>query len=319
MITPDSTTAEPTKHRLPLPGLDGANPLGFLAALGVLRALTIACDHNDPPRMAWRATGGTWTPQLICKATSEGELLDLLEQHLIQQFDRHPLSKMPIFKKIDKQEYHRTITSLIEQATLKDHEASDWIAALASDIVPPEANNQLQTVRCDNYQGNLASVMKLTERQHLERSLFSTWDYADALDNQSLHFDPSEDRQHAYQWNKPSGDPERKKSGGMLGANRLAIEALPLFVSVPENDRLHTLGFPGSRSSNPRWTWPLWMFPADLAMTRSLLSLAELQEREPSKSALRRLKAAGIGAALRTRRILVGRTTRNFTPPRRIA
>jgi hypothetical protein len=46
---------------LPLPGLDGANPLGFLAALGVLQTATSA--HPDKPvKMSWSADPSGWRP-----------------------------------------------------------------------------------------------------------------------------------------------------------------------------------------------------------------------------------------------------------------
>ena len=115
----------------------------------------------------------------------------------------------------------------------------DWLSAMCSDLAT-EATSQLQTVRRDYFWGNLESVMRLTTAEHLRRTLFVPWDYADPLDNQSLHLEPSEDRRHAHQWHKPSGDPTRKQRGGMLGANRLAIEAFPLFQSIVVGDKLST-------------------------------------------------------------------------------
>src|ERR1700676_3813309 len=109
--------------------------------------------------------------------------------------------------------------------------------------------------------GNLRSIMQRTTAEHLRRSLFVAWDYGDALDNQSLHWEPSEDRRHAYQWHEPNGDPTRKRQGGMLGATRLAVEAWPLFFSMAAGDRLRTRGFTGNRANNTSWTWPLWSEP----------------------------------------------------------
>jgi len=44
-----------------LPGLDGTNPLGFLAALGVLQTLTAA--HNPcKVTLSWSSNGGVWNP-----------------------------------------------------------------------------------------------------------------------------------------------------------------------------------------------------------------------------------------------------------------
>lgn len=318
MTTLASSTSDSTDNGLPLLGLDGANPLGFLAALGLLRLVTTATDGGHSTRMAWESAGSTWRPRLFSAADNEEDLLDLLDQSLVNAFDQHPLSHMPIFDETDPTQRRQAIADLVTAANSRHHDDADWIASLASDATSPDANNQIQTVRRDYFQRNLESVIERTARSHLKRSLFHVWDYADALANQSLRFDPSEDRQHAYQWNKPSGDPARNTSGGMLGANRLAIEALPLFVSIPEGERLYTLGFSGVHSHDTRWTWPLWQQPADMATTRSLLALLELQEEKPSGKALQQLRARGIVAALRTRRILVGKTP-NFTPPQRIA
>src|SRR5205807_251238 len=131
----------------------------------------------------------------------------------------------------------------------------DWLSAV---FVPgySEIASQLLMVRRDYLRGNLESLMARTKPDHIARSLFQPWDYRDALDNQSLHWEPSEDRRHAYQWHKPSGDPTRKKRGGMLGANRLALEAWPLFPLLPAGGRLATRGFQGNKARDTFWTWP---------------------------------------------------------------
>src|SRR5439155_20968002 len=162
----------------------------------------------------------------------------------------------------------------------------DWIAALACETAP-DAASQLQTVRKDYLIGNMRSVMQRTSADHLLRSLFHAWDYADALDNQSLHWEPSEDRRHAYQWHMPSGDPTRKKRGGMLGANRLALEAWPLFPSFPAGDRVTTRGFKGKRASDTFLTWPLWKNPLGIDTLASLLALKHLQGDDPGGNEFR--------------------------------
>ncbi|TVQ59067.1 MAG: hypothetical protein EA379_12055 [Phycisphaerales bacterium] len=206
------------------------------------------------------------------------------------------------------------IRDAVNASIAANRDEADWIAAIASDVIPPAAINQLQTTRRDYHYGNLTSVIARTDRSHLARTLFIPWDYADALDNQSLHLDPSEDRRHAHQWNKPAGDPNRKSAGGMLGANRLAIEAFPVFTSIPYQDALHTLGFTGQRSYNTRWTWPIWTHPITLDQLRSVLAFRELQSDTIDPGLMNKLRARGIVAVFRTRRILVGKTP-NFTPP----
>lgn len=295
-----------------LPGLDGSNPLGFLAALGLFRVVVVVSEPCDA-RLQWAPGNGTWVPNIVGCQLDADSLLDLLEANLIGQIDEHSIGILGQLGSGDQAQRR----DLFGQSTL-DPNAAAWLAALASDFTPPSANNQLQTARRDYYFGNLASVISRTTREHLKRAIFHAWDYADPLDNQSLHLDPSEDRRHAHQWNKPAGDPDRKTSGGMLGANRLAIEAIIWFTSLPDGEDLHTVGFTGQRSYNTRWTWPIWDTPINAATLRSALMLAELQESKVSADAADQLRRRGIVAAFRTRRILVGKTP-NFTPAQRIA
>jgi CRISPR-associated endonuclease/helicase Cas3 len=194
----------------------------------------------------------------------------------------------------------------------------DWVTALACESAPTAAS-QLQTVRRDYLIGNLRSVMQRTNASHLLRSLFEAWDYADALDNQSLHWEPSEDRRHAYQWHQPNGDPTRKRRGGMLGANRLALEAWPMFPSFPDGsdrERVRTRGFQGNRAVNTFLLWPLWSYWLTADGVASMLSLPGLEPDTPAEAAS--LRDLGVTVVYRSQRILVGKTP-NLTPAEAIA
>ncbi len=174
-------------------------------------------------------------------------------------------------------------------------------------------------MRRDYLIGNLRSVMQRTNASHLLRSLFEAWDYADALDNQSLHWEPSEDRRHAYQWHQPNGDPTRKRRGGMLGANRLALEAWPLFPSFPDARdpvRVNTRGFRGNRATNTFWIWPLWSSCLTPSGVASMLSLPGLEPSSPEE--IVSLRDVGVTVVYRCQRILVGKTP-NLTPANAIA
>jgi len=50
--------------KLFLNGLDGANPLGFLAAIGVLKTATDALK-DEHIKMGWSSEHGSWRP-VIC-------------------------------------------------------------------------------------------------------------------------------------------------------------------------------------------------------------------------------------------------------------
>ena len=74
----------------------------------------------------------------------------------------------------------------------------------------------------------------------------------------------------------------------MLGANRLALEAMPLFPSFPEDDTLRTVGFSGTRSTNTRWTWPIWNARLSLAV----LAIPPRRDRHLQKDSLEPVRSS---------------------------
>ena len=143
----------------------------------------------------------------------------------------------------------------------------------------------------------------LTGPDHLRRALFATWDYAD--ERPSLRWDPADYRPHALRAEDPSGDPIRT----MRGANRLAVEALPLFATVPGARELFTVGF-ANRDGSTEITWPIWVEALDLDTIHSMLSLTDLQ-----KANAEVLRRRGVAQAFRATRFTDGKY-RNFSPAR---
>jgi CRISPR-associated endonuclease/helicase Cas3 len=302
-----------------LPGLDGTNPLGFLAALGLLGCLS-RTGQRTSIRLGWTQSHSTWIPRITfdqnAPATQE-LLLEDLEKILLTNRLEHPAN---LYQELQtacdsRREFFEQV---LAGASVHQRLRVDFLAAIASDATPDDAVSQIQTTRRDYHLGNIDSILKNTRREHLQRAVFNPWVYSDSLDNQSLHLDPTEDRRHAYQWNKPSGDPSRKRSGGVLGANRLAIEAIALLTSFPNKAKLKTLGFQGDRSTNTVWTWPIWIPSVSIETVKTLLGLEELQNEEIDRESRNRLNEYGVAAAYRTQRILVEKTP-NFTPPYRVS
>lgn len=302
---------------LPLPGLDGSNPLAYLAALGTLNI----CDQwskmaehpqwlNSSPAMTWGHEKSETIPVLHFVATppSPNEFAEALAEQLPADVEKHSMAWAFQMLQSKKEKDYIQVVSRIRQSCMKpepgDLNRLRWVMSLNSEMAP-EASSQLQVVRNDYLLLNLKSVLNRCTQEHLFRSMFNTWDYADGLDNQSLHWEPTEDRRHAYQWNTPSGDPTRKRNGGMLGANRLALEAWPLFPAFPVGEKLQTVGFTGTRANDIYWTWPLWSSPLTRLSIASLLAQNCLRNLEPASSSLR---SYGVSSAFRSQRILVGKT-----------
>lgn len=312
------------QRRLHCVGLNGANPLGFLAALGLFRH--VAAELDCDAMMQWDVAGGVWSPTLLGidpAFGSEAAFLDWLYGSLQADPEGHWLKRLnELSEDMLGLSRPNAYSDAAEAAVWQSRIAADWLSCNGSDLCEPDdrgkrQKNQLQTSRADHFPKNSVSLVACLQRDHLERALFRYWDYADPLENLSLHLDPREDRRHAYQWRKPEGDPARKVRGGMIGANRLAMEAWPLFQSVACREDLQTVGFQGTRPlKGIRWTWPLWTVPVALCDVTPILNLRELQSASGDSFTEGRnsLLARGIGAAFRLRRILVEKTP-NFTAP----
>jgi len=320
-----TTTGPATTNALRLPGLDGSNPLGFLAALGLLRVVDASTPTDaQPPRMQWVTAGATWVPELFGArdvAGSEEALLEHLQGILAPSLDQHTARHWRTVLEGGHEARRRLATS--QEAEVLDWLGGVGIATSPSVERPEDHDTQLRTARRDYHLLALEPILAETTAGHLRRTLFSLWDYADPMEKLSLHLDPADDRRHAYQWNKPSGDPSRSKRGSMLGANRLAIEAFPLLPTLPTARGRATAGFRGRRSTDTFWRWPIWTVPITAALVPPVLNLADLQPGPHDKSdgighaAALRLRERGIAAVFESQRILVGKTP-NLTPARAV-
>jgi CRISPR-associated endonuclease/helicase Cas3 len=308
------------QHSLRLPGLDGGNPLAYLAALGTLVLADRISRSSEAPNWLRGPIALSWQRQtavlhLPGEPPHAEELAEVLGAGCARELDKHP-ARFVVSLFENKDNKSSRVRDHIQKCSLVERDELDWILAHYSDSErAADATSQLMTVRKDYFPDNLRSILNQCQCDHLFRALFRAWDYADALDNQSLHWEPSEDRRHAYQWNMPSGDPTRKKRGGVLGANRLALEAWPLFPSMPTGERLATRGFKGNRAKDTYWTWPLWSQPLTRDAVSSMLGIPTIYSEYIRPMEVR---TYGIQALFRLQRILVGKTP-NFTTATAIA
>lgn len=301
-------------NKLELTGLDGSNPVAFLAALGTLRALTLAWPDKDV-RMSWSRVAG-WMPVLHARDIAQEDVVRALHDEVERAAGDETLG-MANDLTIPVGDYRK---HLIDQLSKQhDPESLAYAAAFGCDAIGDNKGNisdtALRTMSGAGHQHFLKTmrdVLGETTPAHVTRTLFESWRYEDPLRGRSLRFDPLDDKRRALQWYDPSGDPTRNTSGNVLGANALAVLGIPLLVVVPLGGRLETTGFRGHRSNDCFWTWPLWGVPLTLAAVAPLLALQELQADEVSRDTL---TARGVVEVFRSQRITVGKF-RNFTPAR---
>ncbi len=307
-----------------LVGPDGGNPLGFLAALGTLRTLAEAWPGRRV-RMSWRAAGA-WRPVLHIGGDAEpAEIVRALDVRL-KRMRGHELWKIGADLTLKPGKFRQAALDARAQARSSgDRTQADFIASFGceSTVVnrptgpPLIQDTALRTMSGAGHQHFVQSMSLIadrTEPEHIEKALFHPWRYDDALEKQTLRWDPADDVRRALRWRDPSGDPLRRSRGGMLGANRLAIEGLPLLPTIPVGRWLHTTGFSGRGASDTYWTWPLWSEPLEPDVVRSLLAhpaLASPPNRR--RREIDQLAAIGVVEIFRSQRLTVGKF-RGFAP-----
>lgn len=314
-----------------LAGLNGGHPLGFLAAVGVLR-MGAATNPNEDVRLSWRRGGG-WRPCLhFATPLNRVDFVERLHEGL-RRMARHPAFSLGDDLEAAPSTFHK-YSEQAAQCASEDRTLSDFAAAFGCDGVAEEKGGkvviQVSDFRTMSGSGHqhflkfLRNIVVRTEPSHLEKALFESWRYDDPVENQTMRWDPLDDQRYALRWRNPSGDPLRRRRGAMLGANRLAIEALPLFPTAPVGRKLKTTGFHGESGRDCRWTWPIWSAKLSPDVVRSVLSLKDLQMlpgaavdgSEASNAEQRqrqKLRALGIVAVFRSRRLTIGKY-RNFSP-----
>lgn len=303
-------------HEFELQGLNGSNLLGFLASLGVLRVLTIASADADV-WMKWVRSGG-WVPVIVHSHIGEREeLIEVLAQRVCGERSINAAWEIGDDLTLGSREFAALLRRYAMEAKPERRETADYLTAFGSEAIgsgPKKeqmSDTEFRTMSGAGHQHFLGFMRDLaigTEPEHLRRALFETWDYADP--RPSLRWDPADYRPHALRAEDPSGDPIKT----MRGANRLAIEALPLFPTVPVGRRLRTVGFQ-DRNGETEITWPIWSEPLRLETVASLLASAEIRAGEIQRGARSSLARRNIAQVFRAKRFTDG-NYRNFSPPR---
>lgn len=302
----------PTAYAVIFPGLDGSNPLAFLAALGTFRVLTLALP-DERVCMRWQELMGAWRPMLTTEKTySEKELIEILDGPLKAANSRVSFSVGDNLNVSSFVFREHLIPAFNAFARTGNRDDLDFFAAFGCEACTNDEgvieDTDLRTMSGGGHQHFLKFFRELIERtepSHIRRALLQLWDYADDGRGLNLRWDPADDRRYAMRWDDPSGDPIKT----MRGANRLAIEALPLLPTMPTVSGLATTCFEGTGARDTFFVWPIWSCDITVDVVRSLLAKAiDLRNMNESDRA-----AIGVSSVFSSQRITTGKY-RNFTP-----
>jgi hypothetical protein len=293
-----------------LTGLDGKNPLGLLAALGVVNALADRVKEGQPePRLSWRMED-TFRPVLDGGPDRE-VLLDVLVDDLAS-FRDEPAIDLHYKKGGDgalahdlkplRAEFASHLRRLIANGSPR---SLSFVAAFATDVAVDNNNNTKPTALhfTAGQQEFLAMVRQLVEgvrRDDLEEALFGPWRYERPLP--VLQWDNSSSRDYALR----ASDPSKDKKLGVPGADWLAFRGLPFIRVAPVGDEVQTTGCRG-RWKTGAFRWPIWTVPIGRSVIGSLLTSPEIFKADPLvlrargiaivfESAIRRSDQGGYGS-----------------------
>lgn len=292
------------KYEIELPGLIGSNPLGALAAFGLIRVLS---ENGVPARLRWKEADD-WI------AVVESELSDSesLIRWLTEWIKTRPTSDLE-WTKGDVRVEPRVYRDALAKAVREDLHLASFLAALAADgavdkskgLIKPSAFYMVsgQQSFLDNLRQILASIRQHPEERWAE-ALLGPWTYTTVL--HSLGWDPAGERIYALRSRAPTSE----KARCVAAAVWLAFEALSFFPALSQDSREETVGFYRNGSGRRVWRWPLTRVWVD-ADTLALLLQRRLTEGEPSPS--------GVCAIYESERSEFGQGYAVFRPARRFA
>jgi hypothetical protein len=253
-----------------LTGIDGANPLGFLAALGVLEVLA---ERGVPAQLEWR-DHGAWRPVLTGVDGGIDALVSWIEEDRLSCVDEPALALEYEGKRDLKpppEEFRKYLNALVTEARADRRRGVDWASAFATDVATDNNGNTKPTALHFTAGQQLflkmvADLVTGVTPADIEEALVGPWQYERALP--VMGWDATAARDYALRASNPSGD----KKLGVPGADWLAFRGLTSVPMVPVKTRVQTTGCVGGWKTGS-FRWGLWTVPLGKEVVRSTLRL----------------------------------------------
>lgn len=260
-----------------LSGVSGANPLGFLATLGLLRLLR---GQSDVARLGFLSDGS------FCPFVEgfDGDLAALVYGDAVRAAGKQAWSleygkkerrgvKVVGDLKAPPQVFARFLSDCVELWSRGDSEAAAYAAAFGTSVAvdkTPKKNTKPTafhfTAANQHFLETVETIRASVTSDWVKQSLFEG--HA-ARPGYNLRWDPAAERNWALMANNPNDD------GTSVDAplEWLAFRGLPLFPSFPCGRRIITTAVSG-RGDDMEMTWPLWSLPISLETARSVLQVS---------------------------------------------
>lgn len=268
---------------LPLPALDGQTPLGFLAALGVLR---LVAEHTEyPVRLAWSPRSATAVlhdaqPDLdslvddltaVVRSIPESGVLPRMSP------DFPPPGEAP-----DKLRLTRpALAGYAARVSEKDGEAGErWLSTLVTDLsVDDRQRVDISLFTAPSGKQSMRTMLEkplelLRANPEYLREAVTAWRRYPGVTGEYL------DHRVLFEAvDAPDGKPAKR---GVPGATWLALMAYPLLrTSATGGEPISTCWQAFPRPIGPRMVYPLWSAPLSPVGVQGLLAHPVLRGAEP--------------------------------------
>lgn len=260
-----------------LAGLEGTNPLGFLAALGVQVAFA---GEDEQPHLWW---SDDITP---CAVVDEEFTVERIVDQALRVVARWAQSPAVNPRRLDGSAMPKCDELKLAASDIRDYlrsgidDPGDHSDALKSALVAEGSLDKQGVAKPSDFYFTAGQqkfldmtreILRGTTRDDVLTGLTGPWDYENELP--SLGWDVVDDRVYALRANDPApkSGPDPKRSNP--GPEALAVLGLSLHPVFAGRERTLTQGCSGSWKAG-HYSWPLWRRPASLQAVRSLLAHA---------------------------------------------
>ena len=258
--------------RTMLIGVNGANPLGFLASLGLLRLLG---RRFDTARLGF-TSDGSFRPFVegygddLAAFIEADAMASVGDQPWRLQYAKEEKrgTKMVADLKAPPSIFANFLAACVERWISGDGEPAAFGAAFATTVAVDGKGNTKPTAlhftaANQQFLDTVEKTRAVVTAEWAQRSLFEG---NASRPGSNLRWDPSAERNWALMANNPNDD------GTSVDAplEWLAFRGLPLLPSFPRGGRIITTAVSG-RGDDMTMTWPLWNVPASLNTVRSLM------------------------------------------------
>ena len=282
-----------------LGGLEGTNPLGFLAGLGVQAVFDL--EQREPK--LW------WTEDVIPHAVIDADFgIDDIVEQALRVFplwiDSYALNPRFGSKADDTAKFSRNELKEYLDSTRSRQFGNRLATALVADGSFDGAGKVAKPTDLYFTAGQLKflkiarDILAAVGRDALLEALSGPWSYSSTLS--SLGWDTTDDRIYALAATNPAKDKKLTNPGAEAFAI-LGLSRHPVYAGRDRRgrDRTLTQGCAGRWRRGGTYTWPIWTRPATASVVRSLLAHTTGDSKEID-SRSRYYRAWGIGSVMRS-------------------